>query len=714
MHYIAHRDEKTGRQQGISAHLQGTAELAGCFAAAFGARMQGYRCGMLHDIGMYSQGFQRRILQAGPAVDHSTAGALEAWKLRDVPAAFCIAGHHDGLPDGGCWTDAPGQNSLLGRMKRRPGEEIEYYDGFREEIKILPPLAETGPEPDSFSAAFYTRMLYSCLVDADLLDTERFMTGATPTEGGYAGIPELLDRMKRYFDPWRLAKDELGRQRLGVLHCCLEGGAQPGGLYTLTVPAGCGKMAGSLAFALQHAWQRGLSRVIYVLPYTGAIEQMQQVFSDIFGPEQVVAHYTDADWREGDGTFRRNRERLASENWDAPIILTTAGPFFESLFSDGASRCRKLHNIADSVVILDEAQMLPVPYLRPCVAAMGQLIERYGCTALLCTASSPALSFLFSELDSSLAVRELCPEALFGASRRVRYERLGLLTDGQLVQRLNGHSQVLCVVNSRRQVQEVFRQLSSEDAFCLSTLMVPAHRRTVLQEIQERLRLGRPCRVVSTCLIETGVDVDFPVVYRAPAGLDSVIQAGGRCNREGKRRAEESVVYLFGTEQKVPPLFAQNVAAAETALERYGDPASPEAVRTYFDLLLKRKGRETLDRKRIMDLFLCGENGSIFPFETVARRFCLTECPLRTVYLPLEGEGAELIGRLRAEGPSRSLLRSLEQYALAIYPGHFDALHASGDLEQTADGFAILRDLSRYDERTGLSLKGDEGKDLFV
>lgn len=713
MEFLAHKDANSGREQSVLAHLQGTAELAAGFAAAFGAADEGRRCGMLHDAGKYSAAFQRRINGDPIWVDHSTAGALESAKLGDVPAAFCAAGHHGGLPDGGVRGDDIRKPTLHGRLRKVPGHDIEDYSAFFSEVRVpaaqVPAYVRT-PE----NGFFFTRMLYSCLVDADYLDTERFMSGGKIRRGEFPPLEDYRARLAKKLAPWlETPRGALGENRSRILRAAMAAGGEKPGLFSFTAPTGSGKTLSSMAFALEHAKANGLRRVIYVIPYCSIIEQTQAVFEDVFGEGGIVAHYADVSYRteEDRENAQRDRRYLAAENWDAPVILTTTVQFFESLFGNRPSRCRKLHNLAGSVLLFDEAQMLPAPFLRPCVAAISELVENYGCSAVLCTATQPALDRLFSECPARLRARELCPdrEALYRLFRRVRYERLGKLGDGELSRRLAEQKQALCIVNRRDQAQALYRELPKEGSFHLSTAMYPAHRRAILGEIRQRLKEGRPCRVVSTSLVEAGVDLDFPVVFRALAGLDSIIQAGGRCNREGAPGVINGVVYIFESERAAPRMLAQNISAARAALDRYEDAASPEAVRAYFnELFYLIKGEAALDEKEILKL--CA--GPEMPFAEVAERFKVIGNSQFTVYIPC-GESEPLLEKLERLGPTRALMRALGAYAVGVYPGHYRGLLAAGAAREIAENAAVLRDTGLYDENTGLALTLEEGQGLF-
>ena len=708
--YLAHIAQDN-RRQTVSEHLNGTAELCAAFAAAFGAGEQGRLAGLAHDLGKYSAAFQRRLEGSAERVDHSTAGAAECCKLNLASAAFAVAGHHGGLPDGGGQGDHYEDKTFCGRMKKAALGKLEPYEAWRKEIRLTPapPPAFSGwPEE-----MFFTRMLYSCLVDADFLDTETFMAGREQARGGGDPMEALEDKLRSYVSGWFPPETELNRERCAMLERCInQGEARSPGLFTLTIPTGGGKTVASLAFALRHARTNGLRRIIYVIPYTSIIEQNAQVFRDILGEENVLEHHSGVLYDIADEARPENaRLARATENWDMPVVVTTAVQFFESLFASRSSQCRKLHNLAQSVIIFDEAQMLPVPYLRPCVFAISQLVKRYGVSAVLCTATQPALDGMFREFLPDRPAVELCPQEAFHREvfQRVAFRREGKLSWEAAADRISGQKQALCIVNSRKSAQKIYSLLAPEGAFHLSTLMYPTHRKAALAEIRARLKNGLPCRVVSTSLIEAGVDVDFPAVFREEAGLDSILQAAGRCNREGKRPAGESIVTIFQGESLPPSLFEIPTAAGRQALNRYDQPDSPEAIRCYFQELLHLKGPEALDQKGILALM----EREYMPFRKAAERLRLIDSETKTIYIPL-GEGEKLVRQLRSGERSRALFRALGQYGVSVYPQHFEALDLAGNLEVLEDGSAVLINTALYDSSTGLSLTADSGKGLFI
>ena len=716
MKYIAHIAED-GREQSVEAHLLGTAGLAKQFAESFGAGPDAELAGSLHDAGKCTAGFQAR-LHGGARIDHSTAGTKAAFEKGNLPVSFVIAGHHGGIPDGGNAHDAQEEATLCGRVKRNCTFDASILGKL-----ALPPVSPPSwLGRDLVQNAFYTRMLYSCLVDADFQDTQNFMDGTPAPRGAHASVQKLLELVRERAGRYLAAdaQDPVSMQRNSVLRTCMEHGkAWPNGLYTLTVPTGGGKTFSSLAFALEQAAAQNMDRVIYVIPYTSIIDQTASVFSELLGEENVLAHYAGAEYQTAEPeemTREQHRKLLASENWDAPVIVTTAVQFFESLYTNRSSRCRKLHNISNSVVIFDEAQTIPNDYLMPCLSAMTQLVQFYHTTAVLCTATQPALSPLLKKLAPAIAVQEICPhtEAMYAALRRTTLADLGCVGQEALCVRLCQHTQMLCVVNRRSTAQKLYDALPQEGRYCLTTLLCAADRKAQIAQIRARLKNGLPCRVVSTSLIEAGVDVDFPAAYREDSGLDSLLQTAGRCNREGKRDAAHSFVYRFCLHGQTPPaMLAKNVSALHDTARKYADVSSPDAIHAYFAELFQLKGDNALDKKQILASTERGIDGCLLPFAQIAERFRLIEAPTRTVYLPIE-EGTALCRRLQAGEVSRTLLRKLGPYSVDCYEQQFQALDRAGALELLTDGAAILIDLSKYDRKTGLTLNIETGIGIYI
>ncbi len=437
----------------------------------------------------------------------------------------------------------------------------------------------------------------------------------------------------------------------------------------------------------------------------------------------MLEHHSNVDFDDDESGApdpKKGRSKLAAENWDMPVVVTTAVQFFESLFANRTSRCRKLHNLADSVIIFDEAQTIPLPYLMPCVRAIAELVVNYGASCVLCTATQPALGPVFTAVSTELAPREITPEIPMNVFVRVRYEQVGRLSDEELADRLNAHCQALCIVGTRKQAQKVFELLDKDGSFHLSTLMTPEHRRAVLEEVRTRLKDGLPCRVVATSLIEAGVDVDFPVVYRAEAGLDSVVQAAGRCNREGKRPAGDSCVYVFQPDSAytatLPHSMKRPLEIMRSVTRDCPAPDAPETIERYFTALRQFTG-DDVDSKRIVPQF---ENGvedfsrPSFPFAKAAQEFRLIDSDTRAVLVPCTEEAEALAARLLRGERSRALLRKAGQYSVNVYEDHFNALNSRGALKLLEQDLAVLTDPSLYSKETGMILLADGGVGIFA
>lgn len=707
MEYIAHLNEE--RTQMLKDHLCGTAELASCFAERFGKSDWGYCCGMLHDIGKYSLAFQEKIKNnSDKRVDHSTAGAKVCFEKGGMYRfmSYCIAGHHSGLPDYGSSYDAGNAPTLEGRKRKR----IEDYSAFKSEIKIpeinaipFDPLKE--PDPD-FSLSVFIRMLYSCLVDADFLDTESFMkNGQTQRDSG-EDVDVLLERLKDHVEDWLLNEDTdtVNGRRTEILRHCFESGRRERGIFQLTVPTGGGKTIASLAFALQHAVENQMDHVIYVIPYTSIIEQNAEVFRRILGDQNVLENHYNVDYESSE---ELKPMQLASENWDKPVVVTTNVQFFESLFANKSSRCRKLHNIANSVIIFDEAQMLPTDYLKPCITMMEELVGNFRSSIVLCTATQPALTSFFRR---KMPVTELCPrvEEQFRFFERVTFKNVGIVSEDELIEKLEREDQALCIVNTKKRAQRIYQKMNGEGVFHLSTTMYPKHRRRILEKIRKLVKNGERCILVSTSLVEAGVDLDFRAVYRQLAGVDSMIQAAGRCNREGKRDAKDSFAYIFQFEEKeyVPGQQLQ-IDVSKMLLSGGVDISSLRGIEKYFEALYHFRG-ESLDKKKIFEEF----KKQKYNFAKAAREFKLIEENTLTVFVSREEEAEELLRQIKRQGYTKSSMRKAGQYCVQLYDSDIEKLRGAGMIRQISgdiEDFFELVDKEQYTEEMGLNLGIESG-----
>lgn len=724
--WLAHvRPDEQGKwiRHELIDHLEGVAEMASRFGDEFGAGPWAEIAGRVHDMGKFRPAFQNMIkvksgydpeahLEGQPGrVDHSTAGGILAEKqlgLRGRILAYLVAGHHTGLPD---WSG--GLRGLEQRLTQNSLLDEALQAGAS--AGLCP--KEPPPIPPGLDYALWIRLLFSCLVDADFLDTEAFMNpGQAEVRGRYPALKEMWPPLENHLD--RLTADapdsEVNRIRKEVLDRCLARAVDSPGLFSLTVPTGGGKTLSSLAFALKHAVRHKLNRIIYVIPYTSIIEQTSTVFRNIFG-DAVIEHHSSLE-----PIKETIKNRLASENWDGPLIVTTAVQFFESLFAARPGRCRKLHNIVGSVVILDEAQLLPPDLLRPILHVLDQLRTHYRVSPVLCTATQPALDgmkgfdFELQGLDKRREIME-SPTQLHRRLKRVSIElppdfNTPLEWD-RLAQKIKGCDQILAVVNTRNQARELFGLLERKGSFHLSAQMCGQHRSEKIDEIKARLEAGETCRVVSTQLIECGVDLDFPVVYRALAGLDSMAQAAGRCNREG--RLSKGLVQIFVPPGKPPPgHLTQAVDAAREILEdRPQDPLAPENFEVFFQHLYWSKGQEGLDRHEIMTL-LEPTKDARFSFRTAAAKFRMIEDKDRRSVVVQYGQGRELIEELRRAGPSRELFSQCQRYVVDIPQYAAKPMLDQGDLEDV-EGVLVQNSSLIYDPHTGLVTEGPSGEAFF-
>lgn len=757
--FVAHVSEDDRRFEEVRTHLEEVATMASDFARPFHAERMAYAAGILHDIGKYSQEFQLRILRDGPKVDHSTAGAVVLSELCSL-LSYCVAGHHGGLPDGGA--DASEDSTLYGRINRAKHGGIPDCAAWRREIIIptveipaflLPPAADDSAKPGAVSAeqfkytcSFLVRMVFSCLVDADYLCTERFMRDGERERLQSETLDVLRDRLEAAISAFYPPSTSLNTKRCQLLDECKEHASLPRGVFSLTAPTGAGKTYALMRFALQHACGesgQGMRRVIVAEPYTSIIEQNADVYRKVFGDENVLEHHASFDFDAApsdDGVG--NRLRLAAENWDAPIIVTTNVQLFESLHSNKTSRCRKLHNIAGSVIILDEAQMIPTKHLLPCIRALVELVKNYRCSIVLSSATQPALNPFFKQFG--LEVTEIVSDVpgLFQSLERVSYRTAGKLSDEVLAERMRSDGSALCIVNSRRQALHLFELLdsgamgefagldgaSSERegrVYHLSTLMYPAHRRRVIEEICRCMKeKTKPCLVVATSLVEAGVDLDFPAAYRALAGLDSMVQAAGRCNREGGRAAADSPVYLFEPEEayRIPREIRQRVDVSLSVVPELAQVGReiniglPEKMSAFFRSLYYFKGKEELDSARILhDLSQYGLSSGLpsIDFKTISERFRMIEDGSYSIVIP-DGEAAEAVERVRAGVAARGDLRRLATYSVSVYEHDVIELLGSGAIEKLGDDMFLLIDGSRYKEKTGLDTTVAGGEGVFL
>ncbi|MBB5016980.1 CRISPR-associated endonuclease/helicase Cas3 [Chitinivorax tropicus] len=741
--YLAHVHPETLAPHTLPDHLRDTAKLARAYLAGLGMDDWINVAALWHDLGKYREAFQQYIRDVSgydahvkdstsKKTDHSTAGALLAWqRMPDVRGrilAYLIASHHTGLLD--WFGDGVGGPRPLEKRLASGVEDGLLAQALAADIPddILNPPMPTLVLPCGVDGLhLWVRILFSSLVDADFLDTERFMN---IKQSGCREHGHSISQLRALLDQHLAAKaaalpqplTEVNVLRAEVLQQCLDRAAEPPGLFSLTVPTGGGKTLSSLAFALKHADIHSKRRIIYAIPYTSIIEQTAGVFREALG-DVVLEHHSSFD-PDKETPF----SRLAAENWDAPLIVTTNVQLFESLFAARTSRCRKLHNLINSVIVLDEAQLLPPDLLAPILHCMRELSARYGVTWVLCTATQPALGTRRNghgkvTLQGLDGVRDIIPDprALFERLDRVEVELpadLNQPTDWPtLADELAGHQQALVVVNTRSQARELFQHMP-EGTHHLSALMCGEHRSQILAQIRAQLALGEPVRIVSTSLIEAGVDIDLPVVYRALAGLDSIAQAAGRCNREGRLSGKGRLVVFVPPAKRLVGLAKYGEQATRSVLHR--PPAkllSPEAFRLYFDAYYGQIG-QGLDKHQILQQLKQNAGEAKIPFRTVAEQFSLIdESQSISVIVPYvnpdkpEADSRPLIAMLASGNVHRELTRHLQRFAVSLRRYEFDLLKQSGEIDEPLSGYFVLKNETMYHPKLGVCIDQRMGLD---
>lgn len=696
--------------QPLKEHLSNVAELTGTFAEKFNAKEIGYVTGLLHDIGKYSDAFARRLEGAPVKTVHSLAGAQLARKMYSGLGqiiAYPIAGHHVGLPNYGSKADPASLNAKLNLAV------ADDYSVYKTEIPLLPSLNGVRlslKNASGLAVSLFIRLLYSALVDADSLDAEQ----ATGGEGAnfrqkVYNLSELKNQLVAYLEKRTLnaPKTLINYYRAEIQKLCQKKAVQKPGLYSLTVPTGGGKTLASLLFALEHAVANNLDRVIYVIPFTSIIEQTAEVFRSVFGDGYVLEHHSNYQFPEESEEWSEAEKRIyfAMENWDAPIIVTTDVQFYESLFSASRSSCRKLHNIVRSVIILDEAQRLPVPYLKPCLAALSELINQYNCTVILCTATQPAIQ---KYIPGNIVPVELTenPTELYVQFKRVTTEYIGKATDAWLAEQMQKQQRALCIVNTKAHAKNLYSLIAAngaEGVYHLSANMCPVHRSLKLAQIKQALSEKRRCLVVSTQLVEAGVDVSFPVVFREVAGLDSIAQAAGRCNREGESALGR--VYVFSSaDYKLLGELARTAAIGEMVIKNHlEDPLCLEAIDEYFRELY-RVDEERLDAKGILRELNGGVRQLQFEFRDVASKFRLIDDDTVSVIIPFDAKCEKWLEQIKQKTNLREVGRRLQPYTVQLQKRTYSALLEQGAVEMIDNVFVVLKNIDLYSEDIGLKI----------
>lgn len=726
--YIAHVRQENGKWEThlLEEHLCAVAELAEEFARSFNSNDWAYLAGLWHDLGKYRPAFQSHIKKSSgyepeahitsennSNTSHASTGAVHAVeKLGEIGKilGYVIAGHHAGLPD-----------FEFDDAKRRALKEIISADkellqeALAEKIpeRVLSGGASDIPSfvvPDELHV--WVRMLFSCLVDADFLDTERFMS---PEKAGNreqnTSMEEMLFCFNRYMQSFqeKQNKSHINSIRAEILETCRKKASKATGIYTMTVPTGGGKTLSSLAFALEHAIRQNKQRVVYAIPYTSIIEQTADIFRKVFNPlgEVLIEHHsnTEPDKDESETSW----SRLAAENWDAPLIVTTTVQLFESLYASRTSRCRKLHNLVNSVIVLDEIQLLPPEQLKPIRHIVQSLSQHYGITFVMSTATptgfdaqtSPFGKRLLEGTESEEIINS--PEQYYRQLERVNFKLPANFSQKQswdeISSELRKCNSVLAVVNTRKDAKELWEKMP-EGTFHLSALMCAQHRSEVIEQIKTRLEHGQSTRVISTQLVEAGVDLDFPVVYRALAGLDSIVQAAGRCNREGRLDQGKVVIFIPPSEPPKGQLTLARDTSVSLLYGFHGNFQSPETFKKYFDKFYA--GVRNHDKNNVLEKLQQTAYELQVQFRTAAQRFKMIDDE-DTVSVIVRYEDNDSLLNILAKGePDRWLLRKLQRYTVTLYKYQFEKMRQRGEIAEICQGFYAQSESGVYHSTLGL------------
>lgn len=726
--YISHLKKEDGNSekwifQSNEEHSKGVAQLAESFADKIGFKEWGTVLGMLHDKGKEQEKFQRYIrkvsgymqdLKGAERTPHAYVGALLAKSLypQSYPLlSMPIMAHHAGLYDSADFKE---------RMKMEIPDDIKCDDLVADNLRM--PANKVWKQQDFHHLI---RVLYSCLVDADFLDTKQFMDDSRAEfRKKQKSLKDLLPMLESFLIELLQSseKTELNELRSSIQNRCKEFADETPGFYSLTVPTGGGKTLSSLVWAMNHAVKYGKDRIIIAIPYTSIIVQTASILRKIFGAENVLEHHSvfDADIalkEYDDMSGIKLKQRLATENWDYPIVVTTNVQLFQSMLANKPSVCRKLHNICNSVLILDEVQMLPTEHLQPIVDSLSAYQRIFNTSVLFTTASQPVLCGEhigcnpMIKLKGLSSVKEIIPSdmCLHDKLRRVNLHfGKETVSYDDLTERLIQYDKVLCIVNTRSDAQEIFSRLPKEGrVYHLSRMMCSAHIQRVIDEIKQVLKNPeeKVVRVVATQLIEAGVDIDFPIVFRQEAGLDSILQAAGRCNREGKLGTSDT--YVFSLDKPLPPGTLSKGSATIKNMVGVTDWFAPDTMSDYFIRLYRNS--DTFDKidveKRMGFQEWC--------FELVAKEFQLIDDKGRSVIVNYE-DSMELVCQMKEEGVSYELMKRMSRYMVCLRERDFLKLFKEELIKEVLDGIYVLEDREQYNSETGLVIDNHWLEEILI
>ena len=705
---------KDGKPHRLTDHLECVSNIASEFASAFGSGEWAKMAGIWHDLGKFSGQFQRMIRElngfechiqdsSGPR-DHSTAGAVhavESFGSMGFPIAYVIAGHHGGLSD---------REELSERLKLKTDlldkakSSGQSSNVLQQSMVSLPTYLAGSTLQHKRIKEMWIRMLYSTICDADFLDTESFYNPEKSLlHVSGPSNAELETKLVTYINNVTAGatKTEVNCVRADIKNACIDAASNMPGVYSLTAPTGGAKTLSSMAFALTHARVNNLRRVVVAIPFTSIIEQSADQYRKSLGDDAVIEHHS---------SFEPNKEtsrnRIACENWDAPVIVTTTVQLFESLFANRSGACRKLHRLVNSVIVLDEVQTLPPGMLIPILDSLKILVNNFGCTVVFCTATQPA--FVKAPwLDVGFEnIHEIVSKDIraFERLRRVKvvWPKGEVPTEySEIAVEMAKEHDVLAIVHKREDARVLCSSLDEclgdMSTVHLSALMCPDHRRQKLADIKVRKGRGEHVRLVSTQLIEAGVDVDFAIVYRALAGLDSMAQAAGRCNREGKLMGLGELRVFLATTSPPPGVLQSALEVTKVLLRKNPDLDlfDPQTQRQFFKLLYLSKN---LDTKKIQ------VDRQEYNFKTVAKNFRLIENDWSLPVVVPWGDSQKCIEELERCGPSRDRLRTIQRFTVSVNASDRENWVVSKRVRVVADTVYVIdtKYLSAYDNRYGL------------
>ncbi|MGN1133981.1 MAG: CRISPR-associated helicase Cas3' [Oscillospiraceae bacterium] len=719
MEYYAHKyiDESGNEnKQTVKEHLDGTKDLAASFAKESFADVAGF-AGEFHDIGKYAKTFQKRLDGSSERFEHSICGAIEIKKQegdRDEIGKllqYCIAGHHSGLPDGGSKI-APIGPTLYGRLHNEKNYvESRDYSCYSSEVELKVPegkfireeLYNSESREDYIEKyAFFTRYVFSCLTDADYIDTERFCSPEKIRGGIKGDFKSALEKVNEKLSSFT-AETQVQKAR-GRLQAQAYGNMLNNGrISILNMPTGSGKTLCSIKIALEkllNSPDKNIKRIIYVIPYTSIIEQTANEFTDIFGDcVQILQHHSNYAFdSNSENTTTVEKLKNACENWDAPLIVTTSVQFFQSLYHYKGSGLRKLHNMADSIIIFDEIHLIPIKYLQPCLRGIGYITKYLNSEAIFLSATMPNYSELFAKYLPDVSVNNLITDRTdFSAFKKCSYTNLGKTDYENVIMNAEEFLNSLIIVNKKSTAQKVYEMVNSKK-FHLSAYMTPDHRSAIIEKIKESLSKSEKVTVVSTSLIEAGVDLDFKAVFREVTGLDSILQSGGRCNREG--RDANGNVFIFETDDSVYEGIDSRVNITESLLGEYEDISSNECIEEYYNRVFKFS-EKSIDENSIAKFK--GTSGfQSIPFRSYAEQFEYISDDTIGIVITKNSERAKELWENFRNG-NKGLRRKLQRYTVAIRENEFANALKLGAINDYGTGVYCLTAEEYYDMQVGLN-----------